>query len=265
MAKVHLVLGDAGVGKTTYALSGEDPVDYFETDPGSIERAMAGTNIDPARVRIHQYSPPLSSLTIPVGLDTKNLKAPVSIHHLKGWTEVFWHLVQDYLEALNGDGYPVFDTETKLWLMTRQTFMQELQDATGQERDRLAPLQYTEPNARYDQIISAAKAKGKDLILIAHEKEIWENDRATGRYRHDGKAEAANLADVVLRFIIRNKKPVAIVQKAGAGGLELIGREIQEPTIGKVNAILDSAAKLRRSGFELPDTNEQLVELAGSL
>jgi len=265
MSRVHLILGEAGTGKSTYALSGEGQVDYYELDMGSFERAAAGINLNEGKVSLHTYPPPLTNLIEPVKTSTVNPAVPLSVHALEGWREMFWQFVKDYLEGLKGSGYPVFDTETKMWLMTRQAFLQEVQEATSSEKERLNSLAYTEPNARYDQIITAAKARGKDLILIAHEKEVWVNDKPTGTYTHDGKKEAANLADVTLRFTIRNKRPLATIQKAGAGGMELVGRELVSPTIASVNEFLDAATKIRKAGMSLPDSNDELLELAAAL
>jgi hypothetical protein len=101
--------------------------------------------------------------------------------------------------------------------------------------------------------------------MIAHEKEIWVNDKPTGQYTHDGKKEAANLADITLRFKVEGKRPIAEIMKAGAGGMELVGRKIAEPTIPSVNAFLDAAIKIRKAGMTLPGDNKELLELAAGL
>ena len=265
MARIHLVMGDAGTGKSTYALSGEGQVDYYELDVGSAYRAMEAMNLPENKVNLHTYPPPLTNLIEPERTSTINPAVPISVHRLEGWRELFWQFIKDYLEGLKGPGYPVFDTETKMWLMTRQAFLQEVQESVSGEKERLNSLAYTEPNARYDQVITAAKSRGKDLIMIAHEKEVWEGDKPTGRFIHDGKKEAANLADITLRFKVVNKKPVAEIMKAGAGGMELVGRKLEEPTIPSVNAFLDAAIKLRKAGMPLPDSNDELLELAEAL
>lgn len=73
------------------------------------------------------------------------------------------------------------------------------------------------------------------------------------------------MADCTLRFSLQNRKPVATIYKAGTGGLELIGMSISEPTLEKVNMVLDTAAALRRGGYEVPGSYEDLMERAEML
>lgn len=264
MSRTFLVLGAAGTGKSTFALSGEGIVDFYEFDPGSFERAAI--SLQEGKVNLHQYTPPLTALEAPSGkLSLINPAVPQTSHHLAGWSENFWRFVADYLPALDGPGYPVIDTETRFWMTIRQGFLQEVQEATGKDQERLNTLAYTEPNARYSQVLTAPKIKGKDLVLLAHEKESYVNDKPTGTFVHDGYKEAPNLADCTLRFTLQGKVPLATIYKAGTGGLELIGREIQNPTLVLVNAILDGAAKLRRLGMGIPETNDELLQLAAAL
>ncbi len=263
MARTWLVSGAAGTGKTTFALSGEGIVDFYEFDPGSFDRSVIG--LQEGKVNLHKFPPPLTNLIRPEKTSTINPAVPISVHQLEGWSEMWWEFVSYYLPALKGDGYPVIDTETKLWLCIRQGFLQEVQEATGTERERLNSLAYTEPNARYSQVVTAPKIKGKDLVLLAHEKEVWVNDKPTGQFAHDGYKEAPNLSDCSLRFTLKDKKPLATIVKAGTGGLELIGREVVAPTLPMMNAILDAASKLRSLHMELPEDNDALVELAAAL
>ncbi len=263
MSRTWLVLGAAGTGKSTFALSGEGVVDYYEFDPGSFDRAAI--SLPEGKVNLHRFTPPLTALIPPTHISTINPAVPISVHKLEGWSEMFWEFVGFYLPALGQDGYPIIDTETRLWLCIRQGFLQEVQEATGQEKERLNSLAYTEPNARYSQVITAPKIKGKDLVLLSHEKEVWTNDTPTGVFAHDGYKEAPNLADCTLRFTLRDRKPLATIMKAGTGGLELIGREVPEPTLPLMNAILDAASKLRSMRMGIPDNNEELMELAANL
>lgn len=266
MSRVYLAYGDGGTGKTSFALSGLRPVDYYETDPGSFDRAKDGlSNID--GIRVKKYYAPLTNILGQgkINVSERGGMAPSTVHRLSGWKELFWKFVEDYLEDLNGDGYPVFDTETRLWLIIRQGFLQEAQDAVGPDKDRLDQLQYTEANARHGQIVEAAQAKGKDLVMLAHEKELYKGKEATGQMVPDGYKEIPNMADCTLRFQLKNKKPVATIMKAGSGGLELLGMEIEEPTLPKMNALLDAASKIRRSSMNVPSSYEKLMETAEAL
>ena len=263
MSRIHLVYGEAGTGKTTYALSGEGPVDYYEFDAGSYERAAAGMNIS-TDVRVHRYYSPLTNILAQgrLSVGERGGIAPSAVHRLTGWKELFWQFVEDYLKNLDGDGRPVFDTETKMWLLIRQAFLQEVQDAAGPERERLDQLQYTEPNARHSQIIEAAKIKGKGLVMLAHQKELFVNDKGSGQLVMDGYKEAPNMADCTLRFTLRNKAPTATIIKAGAGGLELIGMELTAPTMGRVNELLSAAEAIRRAGMIMPESADEIIETA---
>ena len=77
----------------------------------------------------------------------------------------------------------------------------------------------------------------------------------------DGFKEVPNMADAVLRFRLVDRKPVATITKAGAGGLDLLGVEIHEPTLPIINDVLDAAAKLRKAGKAVPrDANQIIVQ-----
>jgi len=255
MSRVYLFTGDNGTGKTSCALGDnpEDIVDFYEFDAGSFERAAASmNNLD--RITVNKYYSPLTNLLDPgkISVSERGGIAPATVHRLTGWKDGFWSFVGAYLAGLKGVGRPVIDTETKLWLMIRQAFLEEVQDAAGDERARLDKLQYTEPNARHSQIIEAAKMDNKDLVMLAHEKEQYVGDKGTGVMIPDGFKEVPNMADAVLRFRLVDRKPVAAITKAGAGGLDLLGVEIHEPTLPLINDVLDAAAKLRKAGKAVP-------------
>lgn len=269
MSRVGFIIGDNGTGKTTLALSGAtvaNPANHFEFDVGSLDRAAAGLGLSEGSIVSRSYYAPLTNILEQGRISVGNSGiSPATVHVLAGWKEQFWQFVQDFLASLSNPGYPVLDTETKMWLMTRQGFLQEVQEAAGPERERLNTLQYTEPNARHSQLIEAARMKNRDLLMIAHEKEEYRGDKPTGKMIPDGFKEVASMSDYVLRLVIRDRHPVAIFLKAGAGGLELLDREIEEPTLEKVNAVLDAAEKLRRLKMGLPGSNDELLELAAAL
>ena len=267
MSRVYVIFGEPGTGKTTWALSGAKPVHYFEFDSGSFARAAEALRLSEGDVDLYQYPAPLTNLMDPgkLAVGQRGGYAPITGHTLSGWMDIFWGFVKDYLDALAQPGYAVIDTDTKFYLADRQAFLEQVQEAVGVESDRLNALQYTEPLARKSQVMDAARQKNRDLILIAHEKEVYLNDKPTGQLIPDTHKETVAVADCVLRFSLRDRKPVATIYKAGTGGLELIGREIEEPTIGSVTAILDAAAKVRRAGMPIPDSNSDLLELAEGL
>lgn len=254
MSYVYLLIGPAGSGKTTCSLSGEGKTAYFEWDPGSYDRAMKGSQASEDNIILSRHWPPLTSLLNLGKVSAQGLG--MQMKHLEGWTEMYSEFVDKYLDCLQDPevNQSVFDTETALWLGVRQGWQQQIQDAgSKQEADRMSPLVYTEANSRYSQIIAASKMFGKDLVLIGHMKEEWKNDKATGVMIHDGHKEAPNLADLFLEFRIKDKQPVATIRKAGAGGLELVGMELEAPTLGDLKALLDGASLIRKNGLPLPE------------
>lgn len=266
MSYVYLFIGGAGTGKTTTALSGEGKTAYFEFDPGSYDRAMKGSPVDESNILLSRHWAPLTSLLSLGKVSAAGLG--MQMKHLEGWTEGYMEFVDTYLKNLQNPevSQTVFDTETAEWLMIRNGWSQQIQNAGSKtEADRMSPLVYTEANSRYEQIVTASKMFGKDLILIGHMKEEYKNDKGTGVMIHDGHKEAPNLADLFLQFDVVDRKPVATIRKAGAGGLSLVGMKLIAPTLTDLRNLLDGASAIRKMGIDLPPTYEGIVELAGSL
>lgn len=275
MSYVYLFIGPAGTGKSTTAYSGEGKTGVHEFDPGSFERAVKGSPIDLDNIRLTRHWPPLDSLRSlgKVNVGAGGGVASATAKHLEGWLKTYTGFIDAYFVNLEDPDVNqiVIDTETREWLVVRQGFLEQVQQAQASnnkaEADRLGTLQYTEPNARQEQIATAAKMFNKDLVLIGHMKEEWKNNEATGNMIHDGHKEAPNIADLFLEFSIVNKKPVATIRKAGAGGLELVGMKLEAPTLTQLRDLLDGAALIRRSGLALPTplTLDAVVGLAESL
>jgi hypothetical protein len=265
---VYLMMGGAGTGKSTAALSGSGKTGYHEFDPGSAERAMNGSHLNRDNIKLTRHWPPITSLKAYGRVSAQGVG--VQEKTLSGWTETYNDFIDAYMENLEDAKTEqiVFDTETAEWLVIRNGFQQQIQETQGKEQaGRMIALAYTEPNSRYTQIVTASKMYDKDLILIGHTKEEYKNDKPTGNMIHDGHKEAPNLADLTLEFTIENKQPVATVRKAGAGGLELVGMKLVAPTLSDLRGLLDGAALIRRSGLSLPAplTMASVKTLAGSL
>ena len=258
MSRVYLIFGGSSTGKSTFAGSGKGRKWYAELDPGSFER----TGLPTDDFDLHYYYPPLSSL-----LERGKLSGAGVSRTLHGWDELFWQFVDDYLKAMKEDYSDyVIDTGTKLWLLCRNAFFQRVQDEKNEkERERLSRLEYQEPNGHMDAIVDAAKIAGKNLIFVAHEGELYNKGEPTGKMKPDGYKELANMADATLQFYLRNKKPVARVFKAGAGGLELLDMEVEEPTRDKVDELLEAAMKIRRAGKTVPSEYSAVLVEALSL
>lgn len=261
MSYCFLFIGGAGTGKSTCALSGEGKTGYMEMDPASYDRAVKGSPIDEANIRLTRHWPPLDSLRDlgKINVGAQGGVAPAAVRHLTGWREKYEDFIDAYFVNLEDEDTRqiVIDTETRTWLIIRNAFLQQVQEAQAgnnkAEADRLGTLQYTEPNSRYEQITVAPKMYGKDLILIGHMKQEYKGDTATGRMIHDGHKEAENIADLFLEFGIENKQPVATIRKAGAGGLELIGMKLVAPSLSDLRDLLDCASLIRKMGGSLPN------------
>ena len=261
MSNTILVMGPAGSGKSTFALSGEGLTAYMEFDPGSFARAAKGTNIDMSRVVLTKHYPPLTSLLDMGEVMRGNAGlAPQAARILKGWMETYESFVRAYLDALDNADVTtiVIDTETRMWLTIRQAFLQQMQDSSTDAK-ALDQLHYTEPNARHDQILVAAKIYDKDLVLISHMKEEFKGNKGTGVMIHDGYKEAPDSADLTLEFSVENRMPVARVREKP---MALDGFVLPAPTLGYCAELLDAAAAIQRSGLEMPEEPHAVIDLA---
>lgn len=249
--RVYLAFGASFTGKSTFSASGKGRKWYAEFDPGSFER----TGLDPADITVCYYHAPVSNL-----LQRGKLSGAGVSRSLDGWDALWWQFVGDYLNALDQDYTDyIIDTGTKAWLVCRNSFFERVQDEKNdKERERLSRLEYQEPNGQMDSIITVAKQKGKNLIFVAHQGEVYLNDKPTGELKPDGYKELANMADITLQFRLVDKKPVARIFKIGAGGLELKDMEIEQPTIAKVDELLEAAKKLRQAGKAVPDSPDKV-------
>lgn len=270
MARTWQVFGQTGTGKSTFARSAPEPHFYAELDPGSFERA-GGDPEDPA---LHQYHAPLTALEDMGILDYSMVgnsgRGAVQIaHKYTGWNETYWEFIKDFMAFIKkGPGTVVIDTSTLLWDMAQNALRQRIQQGEGDHNfksDRLKRLEYQEPNSQLTQVLQGAKARGCDLIMVAHRGEIWVDDKPTGRWKPDGWNRAMEESDVSLMFEVKSKKPVATIFKAGGCDLELVGREVVEPTFASVEALVNAATKIRKAGMALPAGNDELLELAEAL
>ena len=262
--RIYLVVGSAFTGKTTFALGSdpEDEIDYFELEPGGWRRAHIGIK-HPDRITIHRHRIPKTDLDDlgEVVIGQKGGIAPRPAHKLEGWVDVYNAIRSEYVKGLSGKARPVIDTSTRLWLIIRQAWLEQMQNATGNALASMEQLKYTATNARMAQFVEKAEDFNKPLVLIAHE----DRDFETKELKQDGYKDLPGMADVTLRFTIENNRPVAEIWKLGEGGPDMLKRKIVEPTIEKVNALLEGAAKIRALGMALPDSNDELLALAEAL
>lgn len=276
MSRTYQIFGGTGTGKTTLALGAKGRKWYGEFDPGSFERASIGLRLNEGEIDLHQYQLPLTTLedmgTLDFSMVGQSGKGAVQIvHRYQGWTELYYgRFVPDFLAALKDPSFTtlIIDTSTLLWVVAQNALRQRIQDEPGTteyKTDRLKRLEYEEPNSNFTSIVQGCKQYGKDLILIAHRGEIYFNDKPTGKWKPDGWGKAMDGSDISVMLEVVNRQPVATVYKAGIGGLELLDRRIENPTMEKIDGLVDGAAKLRGLGFELPQDNEELIALAEAM
>ena len=267
MSYAFLVWSAPGKGKTTFALSGEGRKWYAELDAGSYSRAAAGLRLEPDEIELHKYYVPLTSLLDVARIDTAMVgasgKGPVQfVHNLKGWNEKYTEFLAAYLEALESDcRFIIIDTSTRLWEMARNASMQRIQQTRPAEQwsANMRTPEYQEANDQIAQIVEAAKMFEKHLVLVAHQKEIWQGGDATGKFQVDGSKHIPAMMDLVMRFDIEDKAPVAFIEK---GPMRLTGMKLTAPTFGYCADLLDAAAAIQRSGLEMPDSPDAVIELA---
>lgn len=259
---IFLAFGPRGTTKTTWALDEEIPSDYYELELGGYRRARARIEAHKRDVRVHPFRVPLTNLE-EEGQIASGGKAGVgaggTYYELKGWREVWHQFLQEYMKNLKSDGNAkqVIDTGTKMWLIIRQAFQQQLQEATGKQEVAMDQLKYTDPNARMEQVMAAPEHFGKDLILICHEDTVW----GTSQVKADGFRGMEDAADVSLRFRIEDKKPVANIWKMGGASTGIVGMDIYQPTMAKVRQVLAAAEVLQINEVELPGTADEVIEM----
>lgn len=267
MSRTWLLSGPAGTGKTTFALADatpEQPVAYKELEPGGFRRAATRLNLSEGAVVVDSYPTPTQELlTLLAGvpeLGSKGgLKADFS-YQLDGWQELLNNLVSGMMKTSQAGQRPVFDTATRFWLIVRNCYEEMVQKATGADIEKIAQLRFTWPNKVHLQVHEFPIAYGLDVIWIAHETTVFNSDPPI--YRPDCWKELEGQVDCSLRFRVADNKPVARITKGAEVGMVLQGLDVVEPTLGKLNAILDVAGLLEADHEEVPKDSGTLLNLA---
>lgn len=272
MSRIIVAYAPAGAGKSSFAQSTINPIWYAELDPGSFERSRKSK-----LVQLHQYDLPMTSLEdfgfVDLSMKANSEKGAAQIvHEYHGWTEVFvGQFVKDYLAWLKDPSTPngVIDTYSILTEMVINNFRQRVQEARRRDpkmsndaSDRLNRLEYEEVNTQHGQLLQGAKRQGKTLVCVCHQGDRWENGVNTNTPKPDGWKGLEGAADVVLRFRIENKQPVAYIDKAGGCHLAMLGMKLVAPTLDYVNQLIDSAAYLNDREVDLPATPDDIIETA---
>lgn len=271
MSKVIVIYGATGTGKSSFVQSSSRSKWYAELDPGSLDRAK---KYHGGELEYHTYYEPLTALEDMGVLDrsmtgSSGLGAVQVAHRYSGWREKYWEFVSDYLAFLKtGPEYGIIDTSTILWNMAQNALRQRLQEEGGPrevQSDRLKRLEYQEPNDQLMSMIKGAKGAQKDLVLVAHRGEVWFNDKPTGKWKPDGWNKALDNADIGLMFDVRSARPVATITKAGGCPLDLVGWEIESPTLDGVCELVDAARAVTDAEWDLPSEGDYPARIAALL
>lgn len=178
----------------------------------------------------------------------------------KSWEDI----TSKYFEVIVGNEYSViiFDTAKEAWTINHQSSLEEKQDQQeedakrqGKEVDRwrqnLQPIEYATPNSRMDSLITIARAAGKHLVLLNHERDIYgprmtadgrvltnpdgsPQMEPTGEKELDGYRHTLDLADWVLatRQVLVGgevQRFEATILKSPVGA-DLVGKSLPNPS-----------------------------------
>ncbi len=266
MARTYLASGPAGTGKTTFALADatpEHPVAYKGMEPGGFDRAAKRLRLSEGAV-INDYYPIPEELdallmAMPALGNSGGLKADFK-YQLDGWAQLLNSLVTGMMQSSKAHQRPVFDTATRFWLILRNAYEELVQKATGKEAESIGQLRYTWPNKVHMQVHEFPINYGLDVVWIAHETTVFGSDPPV--YKADCWRELEGLVDVALKFMVRQNKPIARIDKGAEVGMSVRGIEIEYPTLYKVNAILDVVGELDAEAEEYEKDAEYLLNVA---
>jgi hypothetical protein len=257
-----LIFGNAGTGKTTAALSGEGRKAYMELDIGSLARAVEGSPIDRSLIDYHPYRLPATSLRERVRLSSERIGqsgkgAMTFISPLSGYADLMYQFTNDFCDFAEDPNVSdiIIDTGSLCWDLFLLGSREEVQKMTppDQWKSDLNRLEYQRPNMMIWDICNWSQVNGKNLIFTSRETYQWAgNDYDYNNPKPDGSKHLPGYVDVVVRLSIKNRKPVGVLDKVAAGGLELTGMEIEYPTVANITRLLKTAAQMRRHGIPFP-------------
>lgn len=258
MARSYLLYGPAGTRKTSFVLIDAEPahpISFHELEAGGFDRAAKRLRLSEGAVLLHRHPQPFNNLDqisqMALGMagpqvdKTKAGNAmPQLVYELDGWVDMFSKFNLAFQTDIRAGMIPVIDTATRLWLNCRN-FYNELTEKMKANTDNLGQLKFTEPKSIHLSLLEFPKAYGVDSVWIAHEEREFGSDPP--KFKADCMAELPNNVDITLRFRLSSNGAVAEVMKGGEAG-NLVGMEIPEPTLKRVNAIFDVVGVLDAEG-----------------
>lgn len=246
MGIVCAIWGPEKTCKTTMALTFPKPLYHFDLDVGGFDRAKR---------RFKGEDIVSESFPTPLQIEKLMGKTEVTVRASKriiGTKETWQRILIRYAEVLNDEKWAtiVIDSDTALWTICHQGYLQEKQEAQGPNaenpRESLKPIEYAEPNSRMKAIIYAARTYRKHLVLTHYPRDVYGQkvtdkgivDFKTGDVEIDGFKQVSALADIVVNTYIAEvavpgQKPKLHVPAAkitlSGMALEMTGKGI-EPT-----------------------------------
>ncbi len=257
MPRTHLWFGKNGTWKTRAAIQSAlegEKVALFELEPNGFRRAAGPDRAkfeESGNFRLHSYRVP-STVLDQLGelhlTEKGNMQVDQLVYKLEGWMDLLAALHIDFKKAC-ADGYrPVIDTGTRLWLIERNAWEEQMQSMTQAQIDKAGQSKYTTPNNRILALMEYPDSYGLDTVMIAHEDTVYQSNPPIPK--PDAQKEMENLVDVVLRFRMAGDIAVANVWKGAEAG-KLKGMDIPEPTLGRVNQAIDGGLLLLAAGQPL--------------
>jgi len=212
--------------KTSMALSFPKPIYHFDLDVGGFRRAAWREPIPEWMRKGWVIS---KSYPIPIQADklmgpavgTTQGKFTVKMpKKLFGYRETWQSIMADFIGLLDEDSIRtiVIDSATELWKIAHRTELQikqEKQFAADPKlpdekvRESLQSMEYGPPNDRMRNLLYAARAKGKNLVLTHYPTPVYASKMDekgqmisydTGAVQMDGFKDTPKLVDLILKL-----------------------------------------------------------------
>lgn len=177
---VVLVSGDWKQGKTHFAFTAPS-INFFQ----SLDMGTEGVieKFEPTGIRLAEYS-----LTVQPGQGSEQEVAVAA--------DVVWNqFTSDFYQALNDPTCRTitWDTESEAWELLRLARFGVLNPKTGRDRGNVwGPV-----NAEMLGLIRAALASDKNFVMLEKVKDVYKDDKKTGKRERKGFGDAAFQAQIV--------------------------------------------------------------------
>lgn len=225
------VHGPPKSGKTHFALTAPEPIEYFLFDTGFKFVAKKFPDKD---IRIHEF---------PSNMIWVEGDFPIPASETDNGS-LYAKFAKDYFDALRGDAKTmVIDTGTRLWEIVHTAYLQYLQKQDP-SRNRLIARDYGKPNSAMRSVIDGVTAcpVHKNLIIIDYVKDEWGSDgKPTGNVIPHAWDATVAMSDVALEFKMLGKADKARVKGVISESRpyrELTGLDFEDPTFDEIYEVL---------------------------